>query len=71
MGTMFGPFTPPEQPVLAFCEVLAVMTIYMSRDTRKSASSGFLTMSNTNGPVQLQKIDRSLKFWILEEEDFF
>ena len=34
---------------------------YLSRNT---GSSGFTTRSDTNGPVQLQKMARSLKFWI-------
>ena len=39
----------------------------MSQDLKKQ-SSGFLTGSDENQPVQPQKIARSLKSWIKEEE---
>ena len=42
----------------------------MSPDVRKPVF-GFPTMSNTNRPVQLQKMGRSLKFLILEEEELY
>ena len=32
--------------------------------TRENRASGFPTRSDTNRPVQLQKMARSLKFWI-------
>ena len=39
----------------------------MSRDTRK-ADFGFRTRPDTNRPLQPQRMDRSLKFHIEEEE---
>ena len=36
---------------------------------RENRSSGFLTRSDTNQPVQSQKTARSFKFQILEEEE--
>ena len=35
---------------------------------RENWSSRVLTLSDTNQSVQSQEMDRSLKFWILEEE---
>ena len=37
----------------------------------RKRSSGIPTRSGTNQSVQLQKMDRSLKFWILEEEELY
>ena len=38
---------------------------------RKKRSSGFPTRSDTNRPVDLQKMARSLKFRIYEEEEMY
>ena len=43
---------------------------HMSR-VAKNLSLGFPAMSNTNQPVQLQKMARGLKFGILEVEGFY
>ena len=42
----------------------------MGHDTRKPVF-GFLTRSDINRPVQLQKMARSLKFQICEEEELY
>ena len=42
----------------------------MSRDAR-NRSSGFPTRSDTNRPVQVQKMARSLKICIYEEQDLY
>ena len=49
----------------------ANLSLYMSRDTKKKLSSGFLTRSDTNQTVQPQKMSRPLKFWIKEVEVLF
>ena len=41
------------------------------RNVRKRESSGFLTRYDTNQPVQSQKIARSLKIQIQEEEGLY
>ena len=38
---------------------------------QENRSLGFPTRSDTNWPVQLQKMARSLKFWIKEEEALY
>ena len=38
---------------------------------RDNRSSGFPTWSDTNRPVQIQKVARSLKIWIEEEEKLY
>ena len=38
---------------------------------RENRSSGFLTMSDTNRPVQSQKKARILKFWVEVEEELY
>ena len=39
--------------------------------TRENRSSGFPTLSDTNRLVQSQKIARSLKFRLMEEEELY
>ena len=39
--------------------------------TRENRSLGFPTRSDTNRPVQLQEMARSLKFWIQKEEELY
>ena len=44
----------------------------MSLDARKPVlSSGYPTRSDRNRPMQLQEMARSLKFFILEEEELY
>ena len=50
--------------------IVSEWQFYMSRKAR-NRSSGFLTRSDTNQPVHLQKMSRSLKFWIKEEEEMY
>ena len=38
---------------------------------RENRSSGFLTRSDTNWPVQSQKNVRILKFWVEVEEELY
>ena len=38
---------------------------------RENRSSGFLTLSDTNRPVQSQKQARILKFWAKVEEELY
>ena len=47
------------------------MSRYIGAGTREYRSSGFLTRSDTNQPVQSRKKAVSLKFWILEEEEWY
>ena len=37
----------------------------------ENQSTGFPTRSDTNWPVQQQKMTRSWKFWILEEQEWY
>ena len=39
--------------------------------TQEKWSSGFATRSDTNRPIQLQKMGRSLEFGIYEDEEFY
>ena len=39
--------------------------------TRENRSSGFLTRSDNNRPVQSQKQARGLKFWLYVEEELY
>ena len=38
---------------------------------RENRFSGFQTRSDTNQPVQLQKMARTLKFWMVREEELY
>ena len=50
--------------------IIMIIIIIMSLCVRKP-TIWVPTWSDTNQAVQSQKIDRSLKFWILEEEELY
>ena len=46
--------------------------LYIWAATRENKFSGFPTRSDTNRPIQSQKMDRNLKFWVeVEEEGYY
>ena len=51
-------------------DLYTFLSDHLSRDARKLVF-GFPTRSDTNWPVQLQKMARSLKFQIKEDEELY